>query len=111
MNDWWFERFSIKIAIKISSNVFPFFLDLTQIFTKGILIVLTTLNISIQAMDCNNLQNSYVLRILFVLCFWGEGDWLGVREGTKHFISFERGGIKYFPMRFGESPPPSTHTL
>ena len=81
MNDWWFERFSIKIAINISSNVFPFFLDLTQIFTKGILIVLTTLNISIQAMDCNNLQNSYVLRILFVLCFWGEGDWLGVREG------------------------------
>jgi hypothetical protein len=23
---------------------------------------------------CNNLQNSYVLRIL---CFWGEDDWLG----------------------------------
>jgi hypothetical protein len=90
VNDWWFERFSIKIAIKISSNVFPFFLDLTQMFTKGILIVLTTLNISIQAMDCNNLKNSFVLRILFVLCFWGEGDWLGVREGggdeTFHFL-------------------------
>ena len=29
-------------------------------------------------MDCNNLQNSYVLRIL---CFWGEGDWLGALGG------------------------------
>ena len=37
--------------------------------------LLTTLNIPIQTIDCNNLQNSYVLRIL---CFWGEGDWLGV---------------------------------
>ena len=27
----------------------------------------------------------------------------GRGEGTKHFISFERGGgIKYFPMRFGD---------
>jgi hypothetical protein len=55
-------------------------------------------------MDCNNLQNSYVLRILFVLCFWGEGDWLGAGEEgggvTKHFISFE-GDIKYFPTLFG----------
>jgi hypothetical protein len=36
--------------------------------------LLTTLNISIQTIDCNNLQNSYVLRIL---CFGGEDDWLG----------------------------------
>ena len=78
--------------------------------------LLTTLNISIQTIDCNNLQNSYVLRIL---CFWGEGDWLGVcgggGGGTKHFISFE-GGIKYFPTLLGggakfygrilEYPPP-----
>ena len=28
--------------------------------------------------DSNNLQNSYVLRIL---CFWGEGDWLGALGG------------------------------
>ena len=42
------------------------------------LYLLTTLNISIQRMDCNNLQNSFVLRIL---CFGGEGDWLGVQEG------------------------------
>ena len=65
------------------------------------LYLLTTLNISIQTMDCNNLQNSYVLRIL---CFWGEGDWLGAGGGggggTKHFISFE-GGIKYFPTLLG----------
>ena len=40
--------------------------------------LLTTLNISIQTIDCNNLQNSYVLRIL---CFWGEGDWLGLGVG------------------------------
>ena len=40
--------------------------------------LLTTLNISIQTIDCNNLQNSYVLRILF---FGGEGDWLGVGGG------------------------------
>ena len=32
-------------------------------------------------MDCNNLQNSYVRRILFVLCFWGEGGWLGALGG------------------------------
>ena len=54
-------------------------------------------------MDCNYLQNSYVLRILFVLCFWGEGDWLGAWGGggvTKHFISF-KGGIKYFLMLSG----------
>jgi hypothetical protein len=31
-----FERFCINIGIKILSNVFSFFLDLTQIFTKGI---------------------------------------------------------------------------
>ena len=37
--------------------------------------LLTTLNISIQTIDCNNLQNSYVL---IILCFWGEGDWLCV---------------------------------
>jgi hypothetical protein len=43
------------------------------------LYLLTTLNISIQTIDCNNLQNSYVLRIL---CFWGEGDWLGVGRGV-----------------------------
>jgi hypothetical protein len=44
----------------------------------------------IQTMDCNNLQNSYVLRIL---CFGGKGDWLGARGGggTKHFISFGGG--------------------
>jgi hypothetical protein len=36
------------------------------------------LNISIQTIDCNNLQDSYVLRIL---CFGGEGDWLGVGGG------------------------------
>jgi hypothetical protein len=52
--------------------------------------LLTTLNISIQTIDCNNLQNSYVLRIL---CFWGEGDWLGVCGGG--------GGIKYFPTFLG----------
>jgi hypothetical protein len=53
---------------------------------------------NIQTMDCNDLQNSYVLRIL---CFWGEDD------GTKHFISFEGGGgIKYFPTLFvGEGVP------
>ena len=41
---------------------------------KYTLYLFTTLNISIQIIDCNNLQNSYVLR---TLCFWGEGDWLG----------------------------------
>ena len=83
----------------------PFFLHLTQMFTKDILIVLSTLHISIPALDYNNLQSSYVLRILFVLCFWREGDWLGMRErGTKPFISFflGGGGIEYFPMDFGE---------
>jgi hypothetical protein len=43
-------------------------------FNMYTLYLLITLNISIQTIDCNNLQNSYVLRIL---CFWGEGDCLG----------------------------------
>ena len=43
-------------------------------FNMHTLYLLTMLNISIQTIDCNNLQNSYVLRIL---CFWGESDWLG----------------------------------
>jgi hypothetical protein len=43
------------------------------------------------------LQNSYVLRIL---CFWGEGDWLGVGRGVWNIPSPFRGGIKYFPMFF-----------
>jgi hypothetical protein len=55
-------------------------------------LIWTTLNISIQTMDCNNLKNSYGFRIL---CFGGEGDWLCAGGGgggggyTKHFISFE----------------------
>ena len=80
--------------------------------------LLTTLNISIQTIDCNNLQNSYVLRIL---CFWGEGDWLGVGEGGVRNISSPlRGGIKYFPTLLGggakfygrilEYPPPPQYT-
>ena len=84
--------------------------------------LLTTLNISIQTIDCNNLQNSYVLRIL---CFWGECDWLGV-GGIRNISSPLRGGggIKYFPTLLGGGakfygrileypppPPPNTHTL
>ena len=77
-----------------------------------------------QTIDCNNLQNSYVLRIL---CFWGEGDWLGVGVGgggggVRNISSPLRGGIKYFPTLLGGGakfygrileypPPPSTHTL
>jgi hypothetical protein len=64
----------------------------------SLLALLTTLNISIQTIDCNNLQNSYVLRIL---CFWGEGDWLGVGGGVRNISSPLRGGIKYFPMLLG----------
>jgi hypothetical protein len=65
------------------------------------LYLLTTLNISIQTMDCNNFQNSYVLRIL---CFWGEGDWLGAGGGG--------GGCQILWYNFGiPSTPPSTHTL
>ena len=86
------------------------------------LYLLITLNISIQTIDCNNLQNSYVLRIL---CFGGEGDCLGAGGGgggggTKHFISFEGvlnifrrfwGGAKFYGRIFEYPPPPSTHTL
>jgi hypothetical protein len=53
------------------------------------LYLLTTLNISIQTMDCNNLQNSYVLRIL---CFGGEGDCLGAGGG---------GGYETFHLLLG----------
>jgi hypothetical protein len=53
------------------------------------LYLLTTLNISIQTIDCNNFRNSHVIRIL---CF-GEKVIGLVRGGgggvTKHFISFE----------------------
>ena len=87
------------------------------------LYLLITLNISIQTIDCNNLQNSYVLRIL---CFWGEGDCLGVggggggEGGTKHFISFE-GVLNIFRRFWGvgakfygrilEYPPSPVHIL
>jgi hypothetical protein len=84
------------------------------------LYLLTTLNISIQTIDCNNLQNSYVL----VLCFWGEGDcWVRGGWGLRNISSPLRGGIKYFPTLLGGvpnfmvefwntlHPPPSTHTL
>ena len=74
--------------------------------------LLTTLNISIQTIDCNNLQNSYVLRIL---CFWGEGDWLGVggvrnissplRGVLNIFRRFWGGGAKFYG-RILEYPPP-----
>ena len=87
------------------------------------LYLLITLNISIQTIDCNNLENSYVLRIL---CFWGEGDCLGAGGGggVRNISSNLRGGIKYFPTLWGGGakfygrileypppPPPSTHTL
>ena len=42
------------------------------------LYLLTTPNISIQTIDCNNLKNKDVLRIL---CFCVEGDWLGAGGG------------------------------
>jgi hypothetical protein len=70
-------------------------------------------------MDCNNLQNSYVLRILFVLCFWGEGDWLGAGEegGLRNISSplggvsniFRRfsGGAKFYGSILEYTPPPS----
>ena len=90
-------------------------------FNMYTLYLLTTLNISIQTIDCNNLQNSYVLRIL---CFWGEGDWLGAGGGggVRNISSPLRGGIQYFPTLLGGVPnfmvefwntlhPPSTHTL
>jgi hypothetical protein len=57
------------------------------------LYLLTTLNISIQTMDCNNLQNSYVLRIgerVIGWVHWGGG-------GLWNISSPLRGGIKYFP--------------
>jgi hypothetical protein len=83
--------------------------------------LLTTLNISIQTIDCNNLQNSYVLRIL---CFWGEGDWLGVGGGggggrniSSHlrgvlniFRRFFWGGGAKFYGRILEYPPPPQDT-
>jgi hypothetical protein len=52
------------------------------------LYLLTTLNISIQAIDCNNFRNSHVI---IILCFWRDGDWSGAGGGggTKHFLSFE----------------------
>ena len=77
---------------------------------------------SLQTMDCNNLQNSYVLRIL---CFWGEGDWLGGRGGgggVRNISSPLRGGVlnifrkfwggaKFYGKILEYPPPPSTHTL
>jgi hypothetical protein len=82
------------------------------------LYLLTTLNISIQTMDCNNLQNSYVLRIL---CFGGEGDWLGAGGGVQNISSPLRGVLNIFRCFWGCAkfygrileypPPPSTHTL
>jgi hypothetical protein len=65
------------------------------------LYLLTTLNISIQTIDCNNLQNSYVL---IILCFWGEGYCLGAGGG---------GGAKFYGriLEYPPPPPPSTHTL
>ena len=58
-------------------------------------------------MNCNNLQNNYVLRVLFVLCFGGEGDWLGARGGGRNISSPLRRRFKYFPMLFfwGEGVP------
>jgi hypothetical protein len=59
-------------------------------------------------MDCNNLQNSYVLRILFVLCFWGEGDWLGAGEegGGGGYETFHLlwGGYQIFSDAFRGMP-------
>ena len=87
--------------------------------------LLTTLNISIQTIDCNNLQNSYVLRIL---CFWGEGDWLGVcvwggggggvrnissplRGVLNIFRRFWGGGAKFYGRILEYPPPPPVHIL
>ena len=84
--------------------------------------ILTTLNISIQTMDCNNLQNSYVLRIL---CFWGEGDWLGAGGGggVRNISSPLRGVLnifrrfwaiaKFCGIEFWNTlhPPPPVHIL
>jgi hypothetical protein len=83
------------------------------------LYLLTILNISIQTMDCHNLQNSYFLRIL---CFWGEGDWLGAGgRGVRNISSPLKGGIKYLATLLGgakfygrilEYPqPPPVHIL
>jgi hypothetical protein len=54
---------------------------------------------------CNNMQNSYVL---IILCFWGEGDWLGAGGGggggggeVRNISSPLMGGIKYFPTLLG----------
>jgi hypothetical protein len=86
------------------------------------LYLLTTLNISIQTVDCNNLQNSYVLRIL---CFWGEYDWVGRgwlvggRGGVRKISSPLRGVLNIFRRFWGgakfygrilEYPPPSQYT-
>ena len=56
-------------------------------------------------MNCNNLQNSYVLRVLFVLCILGEGDWLGARGGGRNISSPLRRGFKYFPTLFWRGVP------
>ena len=83
---------------------------------------LTTLNISIQTIDCNNLQNSYVLRIL---CFGGEDDWLvgwgggGVRNISSPlrgvlniFQRFWWGGVPNFMVEFWNTlHPPPVHIL
>jgi hypothetical protein len=76
--------------------------------------LLTTLNISIQTMDCHNLQNSYVLRIL---CFGGEGDWLDARGGVRNISSPLRGVLNIFrhfwegAKFYGRILEYGTHTL
>ena len=53
-------------------------------------------------MDCHNLQNSYFLRIL---CFWGEGDWLGAGgRGVRNISSPLRGGVLNIWRRFWGVP-------
>jgi hypothetical protein len=71
-------------------------------------------------MDCNNLHNSYILRILFVLCFWGDGDWLGARDETFHLLwggvlnisrRLSGEGGKFYGSILKYPPPPPVHIL
>ena len=70
--------------------------------------LLTTLNISIQTIDCNNLQNSYVLRIL---CFGGVRNISSPLRGVLNIFRRFWGGAKFNGRILEYPPPPSTHTL
>jgi hypothetical protein len=85
------------------------------------LYLLTTLNISIQTMDCNNLQNSYVLRILFLWRGWLVGCARGggvrnisspLREVLNIFRRFGGGGGPNFMVEFWNTlhPPHPQYT-